>query len=111
MYEFPLAFTIDADRHEECRMWNPVSVDLSLTIVFINAHRPLSVFDSGVYLVSKTIFVPTGAQIVGDMYPTILGSGTAFQDQTNPTPVLQVRRLEHLRLTAHTINVHVGGRL
>ncbi|KAF7368568.1 Glucan 1,3-beta-glucosidase [Mycena venus] len=47
-------------------------------------------FDSGVYLVSKTIFVPAGAQIVGDMYPTILGSGTAFQDQMTPTPVLRV---------------------
>ncbi|KAJ7496176.1 exo-beta-1,3-glucanase [Mycena galericulata] len=48
------------------------------------------IFDSGVYLVSGTITVPAGAQIVGDMYPTILGSGSAFQNQASPTPVLKV---------------------
>jgi hypothetical protein len=26
------------------------------------------------------------------MFPTILASGAAFQDQTNPTPVLKVRK-------------------
>lgn len=73
-------------------MWNPLSADLSLTMVITKAHLPLSVFDSGVYLVSKTILVPAGAQIVGNMHSSILGSGAAFQAQTNPTGG-QCRRL------------------
>ncbi|KAJ7451269.1 glycoside hydrolase family 55 protein, partial [Mycena galericulata] len=55
-----------------------------------NAGCGILFFDSGVYLVSGTITVPAGAQIVGDMYPTILGSGSAFQNQASPTPVLKV---------------------
>ncbi|KAJ7737441.1 glycoside hydrolase family 55 protein [Mycena maculata] len=51
------------------------------------------IIDSGVYLVSGTITVPAGAQIVGDMYPTILGSGAAFQNQASPTPVLKISEL------------------
>jgi glucan 1,3-beta-glucosidase len=70
-------------------MWNHLSDNLSSTPVPTTAHR-VSVFDHGVYLVTKTIFVPAGAQIVGDMFPTILASGVAFQDQTKPTPVLKV---------------------
>ncbi|KAI9739910.1 MAG: hypothetical protein M1818_004966 [Claussenomyces sp. TS43310] len=47
-------------------------------------------FDYGMYLVTSTITIPAGAKIVGETYPIILGSGTTFQDSTNPQPVVQV---------------------
>lgn len=49
-------------------------------------------FDAGTYLVKKTIFVPAGTIIVGEMFSVIMGSGAAFQNQGSPTPVLRVRR-------------------
>jgi len=47
-------------------------------------------FDAGVYLVSNTITVPVGTIVVGELYSTILGTGSAFSDQSTPTPVLRV---------------------
>jgi glucan 1,3-beta-glucosidase len=55
-----------------------------------STERDPPVFDSGTYLVSKTIFIPVGTQIVGDMFSTILGNGVAFTNQANPTPVIKV---------------------
>ena len=40
-------------------------------------------FDAGVYLVSDTITIPAGAQVVGEAWSTILGGGTNFQDYNN----------------------------
>ena len=40
-------------------------------------------FDAGVYLVSDTIAIPAGAQVVGEAWSTILGGGTNFQDYNN----------------------------
>ncbi|KAJ7832076.1 glycoside hydrolase family 55 protein [Mycena olivaceomarginata] len=59
---------------------------------FIAAHAGCGIlyFDAGTYLVKKTIFVPAGTIIVGEMFSVIMGSGTAFQNQGSPTPVLRV---------------------
>jgi glucan 1,3-beta-glucosidase len=46
--------------------------------------------DAGTYLVSDTITIPAGAQILGEAWSTILGYGSAFQDQNNPKVVVKV---------------------
>ncbi|KAF8595384.1 exo-beta-1,3-glucanase [Ceratobasidium sp. AG-I] len=47
-------------------------------------------FDAGTYYVTKTIKIPVGSIIVGEIWSTIIGGGSAFSDQSNPTPVIQV---------------------
>ncbi|KAJ7507380.1 exo-beta-1,3-glucanase [Mycena galericulata] len=46
--------------------------------------------DAGTCKVTGTITVPTGTIILGEFWTTILASGSAFSDATNPTPVLKV---------------------
>lgn len=46
--------------------------------------------DAGTYLVSNTITIPAGTQILGEAWSTILGYGSAFQDQKNPKVVVKV---------------------
>ena len=46
--------------------------------------------DAGTYLVSNTITIPAGTQILGEAWSTILGYGLAFQDQKNPKVVVKV---------------------
>ncbi|KII88660.1 glycoside hydrolase family 55 protein [Plicaturopsis crispa FD-325 SS-3] len=47
-------------------------------------------FDAGTYVVSSTIQIPAGTQIVGEVWSVIAGTGSAFQDQNNPAVVVQV---------------------
>ncbi|EMD37582.1 glycoside hydrolase family 55 protein [Gelatoporia subvermispora B] len=47
-------------------------------------------FDAGTYIVTSTITVPAGTQIVGEGWTTIMGSGSFFEDYNNPRPVVQV---------------------
>jgi glucan 1,3-beta-glucosidase len=47
-------------------------------------------FDAGTYYVTKTIKIPTGSIVLGEIWSTIIGGGAAFSDQTNPTPVIKV---------------------
>ncbi|KAF8518904.1 glycoside hydrolase family 55 protein [Gautieria morchelliformis] len=47
-------------------------------------------FDAGTYVVTNTITIPTGTIITGEVWPVILGTGTAFQSQESPKPVVQV---------------------
>ncbi|KAI0744238.1 beta-1,3-glucanase [Daedaleopsis nitida] len=46
-------------------------------------------FDAGVYVVSNTVTIPAGTQIVGEAWSTILGTGSAFTDYNNPRPVIR----------------------
>lgn len=46
-------------------------------------------FDAGTYLVTDTIQIPAGTQIVGEAWSVIMGSGSKFSDPTNPTVVVQ----------------------
>ncbi|KAI0820033.1 exo-beta-1,3-glucanase [Trametes gibbosa] len=46
-------------------------------------------FDAGVYVVTNTITIPAGTQVVGEAWSTILGSGNAFFDYNNPRPVIR----------------------
>ncbi|EKD20654.1 beta-1,3-exoglucanase [Drepanopeziza brunnea f. sp. 'multigermtubi' MB_m1] len=47
-------------------------------------------FDYGVYKITTSITIPPGARIVGESYPTIMGSGPFFSNINNPVPVVQV---------------------
>ncbi|KAJ5391193.1 hypothetical protein N7509_006683 [Penicillium cosmopolitanum] len=47
-------------------------------------------FDQGTYKVTKTIYFPPGSRIVGEAYPVIMASGSAFSSISNPVPVIQV---------------------
>ncbi|KAM0476202.1 hypothetical protein ACHAPX_006619 [Trichoderma viride] len=47
-------------------------------------------FDAGIYRITSTLKIPPGAKIVGEEYPIIMSSGSFFNDQSNPKPVVQV---------------------
>lgn len=47
-------------------------------------------FDAGIYVVSSTLKIPAGVQIVGEAWSTIIGSGDAFASIDNPSVVVQV---------------------
>ncbi|GJJ08010.1 hypothetical protein Clacol_002217 [Clathrus columnatus] len=47
-------------------------------------------FDAGTYIVTNTITIPEGTIITGEVWPVIMGSGSNFQSQTNPRPVVQI---------------------
>jgi glucan 1,3-beta-glucosidase len=47
-------------------------------------------FDAGTYIVTSTIQIPAGTQIVGEAWSVIAGKGAAFQNVNSPIPVVQV---------------------
>ncbi|KZP14824.1 glycoside hydrolase family 55 protein [Athelia psychrophila] len=46
-------------------------------------------FDAGVYLVTDTIAIPAGTQVVGEAWSVIMASGSSFNSQTSPKVVIQ----------------------
>ncbi|KAJ6547049.1 exo-beta-1,3-glucanase [Mycena capillaripes] len=46
-------------------------------------------FDAGTYVVTSTLTIPAGTQIVGEGWSVIAGKGAAFQDMNNPQAVVQ----------------------
>ncbi|KAF8063611.1 exo-beta-1,3-glucanase [Lyophyllum atratum] len=46
-------------------------------------------FDAGTYIVTSTLTIPAGTQIVGEAWSVISGSGSAFQDADNPQVVVR----------------------
>ncbi|KAL2203358.1 pectin lyase-like protein [Sarocladium strictum] len=47
-------------------------------------------FPSGIYTVARTIFVPVGSIIVGELWPQIMGYGEFFGDEENPQVMIRV---------------------
>ncbi|KAF8184871.1 exo-beta-1,3-glucanase [Mycena galopus ATCC 62051] len=47
-------------------------------------------FDAGTYIVTSTLKIPAGTQMVGEGWSVISGSGAAFQDASSPQVVVQV---------------------
>ncbi|KAJ7500847.1 exo-beta-1,3-glucanase [Mycena galericulata] len=47
-------------------------------------------FDAGTYIVTSTLTIPAGTQMVGEAWAVIAGKGSTFQDMNNPQPVVQV---------------------
>lgn len=47
-------------------------------------------FPAGVYLVQGTVKVPVGSKIIGSGWSQIMGTGSYFQDASNPRVMVQV---------------------
>ncbi|KAJ7461037.1 exo-beta-1,3-glucanase [Mycena galericulata] len=47
-------------------------------------------FDAGTYIVTSTLQIPAGTQMVGEAWSVIAGKGAAFQNINSPAPVVQV---------------------
>jgi glucan 1,3-beta-glucosidase len=47
-------------------------------------------FPAGIYLVRDTVKVPVGTRMVGSGWSQIMGNGPSFQDEQNPTVIVQV---------------------
>ena len=47
-------------------------------------------FDAGVYVVTDTIEIPAGTQVVGEAWSVIAGTGNSFGDYANPKVVVRV---------------------
>lgn len=72
-------------------MTDGVTDDTAAINSFIAANWGCKVLfmDSGTYLVTDTIHIPTGSIVVGEVWTVIIGSGTNFADQSNPRAVIQ----------------------
>ncbi|KPI42190.1 Glucan 1,3-beta-glucosidase [Cyphellophora attinorum] len=46
--------------------------------------------DAGVYVLTKTLYIPAGARITGEAYPTLLATGSFFADMSTPQPFIQI---------------------
>nr|GAT59631.1 predicted protein [Mycena chlorophos] len=47
-------------------------------------------FDAGTYVVTSTLQIPAGTQMIGESWAVIAGKGSAFQNVNSPIPVVQV---------------------
>ncbi|KAH7380737.1 exo-beta 1,3 glucanase-like protein [Pyrenochaeta sp. MPI-SDFR-AT-0127] len=47
-------------------------------------------FEHGVYKVTRMIYVPPGARMVGETFSTIMGSGSTWANKDNPVPIIQI---------------------
>ncbi len=54
------------------------------------AGKSIIFIDAGSYVLTDTIYVPPGAQIVGECWAQLVASGSKFQDMTNPHVLFQV---------------------
>ncbi|KAF3932746.1 hypothetical protein ABW19_dt0205660 [Dactylella cylindrospora] len=54
------------------------------------AETKILYIDHGVYVVSNTIRIPPNSRIMGEAWPLILGSGSAFSNSANPTAIFKV---------------------
>jgi len=60
------------------------------TILTQNAGSKIIFFPAGTYIVSHTIFVPTGSRIVGEVWSAISATGSVFSDEKTPVPMVKV---------------------
>ncbi|KAF4152017.1 hypothetical protein CNMCM6069_002746 [Aspergillus lentulus] len=47
-------------------------------------------FPAGVYLVESTVHIPVGSKIIGSGWSQIMGTGSAFEDESKPNVVVRV---------------------
>ncbi|KAF7974441.1 hypothetical protein HWV62_12174 [Athelia sp. TMB] len=68
-----------------------VTDDTAAIQALLNSYSGCKIifFDAGTYLVTDTIQIPAGTQIVGEAWSVIMGSGSKFNDPTNPAVVVQ----------------------
>ncbi|KAH7034830.1 pectate lyase superfamily protein-domain-containing protein, partial [Microdochium trichocladiopsis] len=54
-----------------------------------NVGKPIF-FPSGIYMVAKTVFIPVGSIIVGELWPQIMGYGEYFANEDDPQVMVRV---------------------
>jgi len=54
------------------------------------AGKKIIFFDHGTYLITNTLTIPAGTQMVGEAWSVIIGGGPAFADQNSPTVMVRV---------------------
>lgn len=47
-------------------------------------------FDAGTYVVTNTVTIPAGTQMVGEAWTVLAGRGSAFSDKNNPKAVFRI---------------------
>lgn len=68
----------------------------------------------GIYIVTSTITLPPGTELYGEGWSTISGSGSAFSNEQNPTPVVQIgtpgqKGVAHVQDIRFTVNQALPG--
>ncbi|KAM0486375.1 hypothetical protein ACHAPX_001081 [Trichoderma viride] len=69
----------------------------------------------GIYIVTSTITLPPGTELYGEGWATISGSGSAFSNEQNPTPVVQIgstpgqKGVAHVQDIRFTVNQALPG--
>ncbi|KAK0643067.1 pectate lyase superfamily protein-domain-containing protein [Cercophora newfieldiana] len=60
----------------------------------LRKHAGCSVifFPQGIYRTSETIYVPPGSRIAGEVFSTITGAGSHFNNPSSPQPIVQLGR-------------------
>lgn len=69
---------------------------LQAAIMAAAASGSIVFFDAGTYLVTDTLYIPSGSRIVGESYAAIMSSGSTFSDMSNPVPVIQVGKPDEI---------------
>lgn len=66
------------------------TVALQNAIALAAAQNKILFLDHGDYKVTRTIYIPPNAKIVGESYSVILSSGSFFANMNSPQPVLRI---------------------
>lgn len=64
------------------------SFDTELSVQYAGCY--IIFFDAGTYIVTSTITIPAGTQVVGEAWSTIMANGSYFQDYNHPQVVVRV---------------------
>jgi len=59
-------------------------------IIKQNAGSKILFFPAGTYIVSSTIFIPTGTRIMGEVWSAISATGSNFSNPNAPVPMVKV---------------------
>ncbi|RDW84364.1 hypothetical protein BP6252_01954 [Coleophoma cylindrospora] len=63
---------------------------LQAVIDAATAAGQVTFFDAGTYKVTRTLFIPAGAKLVGETYSIIMSSGSFFNNMDSPQAVVRV---------------------
>ncbi|KAF2220187.1 pectate lyase superfamily protein-domain-containing protein [Elsinoe ampelina] len=66
------------------------TIALNAAVTLAAVTNKVLFLDHGDYVITRTLYVPPNAKIVGEAFSVILSSGSYFNDVKNPRPVVQV---------------------
>ena len=73
-----------------CQHSSVYSIDSFSLLYSQYAGCKIIFFDAGIYVVSSTITIPVGTQMVGEAWTVLAAKGAAFQNQNSPSVVFKV---------------------